>query len=178
MSGSYFVDSERHGEWRAPQSSMFADGGISRRRGRCLATRLAEDEATPLTAEALDAAIAENDAAHTLDGSLLDSFLEGNVTTTGKPRQQRRLPSARQQWAAAWADLAPVAATGAGASHGLQTCTAAAAAAGLAVRAAGPNLSPPPIFSLVAVHRLLLGSSRPPSSYRRQQRPWFGRRGL
>ena len=172
VSGSYFVDTERHGEGRAPQSSMFADGGLSRRRGRCLATRLAEDEAAPLTAESLDAAIMEVDATHALDGSkgplngsLPSSSLDGRMASTEEPRhgapQQRRRLSVWQQWAAAWAGLAPVAATGADATYRLQS--AAVAAAGSAGSAA-----------VVGAHRLLLGSSRP--SYRRPQRPWLGRR--
>ena len=175
VSGSYFVDTERHGEGRAPQSSMFADGGLSRRRGRCLATRLAEDEAAPLTAESLDAAIMEVDVTHALDsakGSLPSSFMGGRMASTGGPRQgapqQRGRLSVWQQWAAAWADLAPVAATGADATYGLQS-----AAAGSAAGVVGANQAPP-LCSLVGVHRLLLGSSRP--SYRRQQRPWLGRR--
>ena len=182
VSGSYFVDTERHGEGRAPQSSMFADGGLSRRRGRCLATRLAEDEAAPLTAESLDAAIMEVDATHALDsskgslnGSLPSSFLDGRMASTGHgaPQQRRRL-SVWQQWAAAWAGLAPRAATGADATYRLQSAAVAAAgSAGSAAGVAGDNRQQP-LFSLVGVHRLLLGSSRP--SYRRPQRPWLGRR--
>ena len=182
VSGSYFVDTERHGEGRAPQSSMFADGGLSRRRGRCLATRLAEDEAAPLTAESLDAAIMEVDATHALDsskgslnGSLPSSFLDGRMASTGHgaPQQRRRL-SVWQQWAAAWAGLAPLAATGADATYRLQSAAVAAAgSAGSAAGVAGVNRQQP-LFSLVGVHRLLLGSSRP--SYRRPQRPWLERR--
>lgn len=179
VSGSYFVDTDRNGKGAAPQSSMFADGGLSRRRGRCLATRLAEDETAPLTAESLDAAITEVDVTHALDDSmacssllshkLSSSLLDGKMASTGQPRHvaphQRRRLSVWQQWAAVWADLAPVAAaTGAGA-----TCRLRKAAAGVA---GGHRV--PPLFSLVGVHRLLLGSSRP--SYRRERRSWLGRR--
>ena len=170
VSGSYFVDTDRNGKGGAPQSSMFADGGLSRRRGRCLATRLAEDETAPLTAESLDAAITEVDVTHALDDSKASSsLLDGRMASTGQPRHaaphQRRRLNVWQQWAAVWADLAPVAAaTGAGA-----TCRLRKAAAGVA-----GSHRVPPLFSLVGVHRLLLGSSRP--SYRRERRSWLGRR--
>jgi hypothetical protein len=172
VSGSYFIDTDRHGKVGAPQSSMFADGGLSRRRGRCLATRLAEDETAPLTAESLDAAITEVDVyTHAVDDSKASSsLLDGRMASTGQPRhgaphQRSRRLSVWQQWAAVWAGLAPVAAaTGAGA-----TCRLRNAAAGIA----GGHRAPP-FFSLVGVHRLLLGSSRP--SYRRERRSWLGRR--
>jgi hypothetical protein len=183
VSGSYFVDTERHGEGRAPQSSMFADGGLSRRTGRCLATRLAEDETAPLTAESLDAAIMEVDVTHALDdskGSLPSSFLGGRMASTGEARhgapQQRRRLSVWQQWAAAWTGLAPDSRHGADAmdTYGLQSAAVAAAgSAGSEAGVVGANQAAP-LCSLVGVHRLLLGSSRP--SYRRQQRPWLGRR--
>lgn len=61
ISGAFWVEGGDHGHYRSPQSSLFKDGGLSLRRGRCRATRLSEDEGVPLTAEGLDAAIEQQE---------------------------------------------------------------------------------------------------------------------
>tara|TARA_B110001452_G_scaffold98787_1_gene81779 strand:+ start:273 stop:1166 length:894 start_codon:yes stop_codon:yes gene_type:complete len=74
VTGAFWREGRDHGHYRSPQSSLFKDGGLSLRRGRCRATRLFEDEGMPLTAEGLDVAIEqqERDAAEMSAGAARD----------------------------------------------------------------------------------------------------------